>query len=48
VFWIWDENNVDNILMFLVLLGSEGFFSFSHWPGLQGAQEAGRGRSWDS
>jgi len=33
---------------FQLLLSNQGLFSFSHWPGLPGAWEAGRGHSQDS
>jgi len=45
VVWIWDENNVDNILMFLFLASSQGLFNFSCWPSLPGAWEDGRGHN---
>jgi len=43
--WIWDENNVNNILIFLVVARQSRIFSC---PGLPGAQEPGRGDSQDS
>jgi len=49
VFWMWNENNVDNVLMFSVVMRqSKIFLAGSHWLGLPGAREAGRGHSWDS
>jgi len=44
VFWIWDENNVDNMLMFLVVARQSKAFQLLILPG---AWEAGRGHSQD-
>jgi len=43
VFWIWDENNVDKLLMFVAV--AKDFSASARWPGLPGAREAGRGHS---
>jgi len=48
VFWSWDENNVDNILMFSVVAGQARTVQLLMlaWPAV--AWEAGRGHSRDS
>jgi len=45
VVWIWDENNVENILIFLVVGRQSRTFQLLMLPG---AQEAGREHSRDS
>jgi len=45
VFWVWDENSVDNILMFLAVARQSRTFQLLMLPG---AREAGRGHSRDS
>jgi len=42
VAWIWNENNVDNILMILVVARPSRTFQLLMLPG---AREAGRGHS---
>jgi len=42
VFWIWDENNVDNILMFLVFARQVMDFSASRAAGCMGSWEGTR------
>ena len=44
VFWIWDEHNVGNILMFSVLAEQSRTFQLLMLPG---AREVGRGHSQD-
>ena len=44
-FWIWDENNVDNIVMFSVAARQSRTLQLLMLPG---AQEVGRGHGWDS
>lgn len=54
VFWIWDEKNVNNTLIFCcweVLTLSQGLFIFLHCPAskeTRGAQEVGNGQNQDS
>ena len=45
VFWIWDENSVDNILIFLGVARQSRTFQLLMLPG---AWETGTGHSWDS
>jgi len=45
MFWIWDENNIDSILMFLVGVRQSSTFQLLMLPG---AREVGWGHSRDS